>query len=193
MSDTVLQEVFLGRQPILDREQQLFAYELLFRSGKAEDGNFASFVDGNQATATVITHAFGVATVLSMNPTIRVIVAPGEYCATEGAMTGAQTLQFLSQFTADYTLLGASGIAADGPSEALIDSGTVYRAMIQRAAKSIVVADHSKFGLTYPYHYAGWSGISRLITDQPLPDHLATLLGREKVVVARGHAAPEQQ
>ncbi len=142
---------------------------------------------------TVITHAFGVATVLSMNPTIRVIVAPGEYCATEGAMTGAQTLQFLSQFTADYTLLGASGIAADGPSEALIDSGTVYRAMIQRAAKSIVVADHSKFDLTYPYHYAGWSGISRLITDHPLPDHLATVLGREKVVVARGHAAPEQQ
>ena len=58
MSDTALQEVFLGRQPILDREQQLFAYELLFRSSKAEDGNFASFVDGNQATAMVITHAF---------------------------------------------------------------------------------------------------------------------------------------
>ncbi|MFT3849764.1 MAG: EAL domain-containing protein [Propionivibrio sp.] len=58
MPDAVLQEVFLGRQPILDRDQQLFAYELLFRSGKAEDGNFASFVDGNQATATVITHAF---------------------------------------------------------------------------------------------------------------------------------------
>ena len=52
------QEVFLGRQPILDRSQQLFAYELLFRSGSAEHGNFACFVDGNQATATVITHAF---------------------------------------------------------------------------------------------------------------------------------------
>ncbi len=52
------QEVFLGRQPILDRSQQLFAYELLFRSSSAEHGNFASFVDGNQATATVITHAF---------------------------------------------------------------------------------------------------------------------------------------
>jgi len=58
MTEAILQEVFLGRQPILDRNQQLFAYELLFRSGKAEDGNFASFVDGNQATATVITHAF---------------------------------------------------------------------------------------------------------------------------------------
>lgn len=52
------QSVFLGRQPILDRSQQLFAYELLFRSGTAEQGNFASFVDGNQATATVISNAF---------------------------------------------------------------------------------------------------------------------------------------
>lgn len=58
MTDNDLQEVFLGRQPILDRSQQLFAYELLFRSGSAENGNFASFVDGNQATATVITNAF---------------------------------------------------------------------------------------------------------------------------------------
>lgn len=58
MPDTSLQEVFLGRQPILDRNQQLFAYELLFRSGREESGNFASFHDGNQATATVIINAF---------------------------------------------------------------------------------------------------------------------------------------
>ena len=58
MSDTDQREVFLGRQPILDRSQQLFAYELLFRSSRAEQGNFASFLDGNQATATVIINAF---------------------------------------------------------------------------------------------------------------------------------------
>lgn len=58
MSDTDLPDVFLGRQPILDRNQQLFAYELLFRSGRAEHGNFASFLDGNQATAMVIANAF---------------------------------------------------------------------------------------------------------------------------------------
>ena len=58
MSDNEQQEVFLGRQPILDRSQQLFAYELLFRSGSAAQGNFASFVDGSQATATVIANAF---------------------------------------------------------------------------------------------------------------------------------------
>ncbi|GHU27763.1 cyclic diguanylate phosphodiesterase [Betaproteobacteria bacterium] len=58
MPDTDSQDVFLGRQPILDRQQQLFAYELLFRSVSAEKGNFASFIDGNQATATVIVNTF---------------------------------------------------------------------------------------------------------------------------------------
>lgn len=58
MSETALQNVFLGRQPILDRTQQLFAYELLFRSGDAQSGNFASFLDGNEATARVIANAF---------------------------------------------------------------------------------------------------------------------------------------
>lgn len=53
-----LQDIFLGRQPILDRHQQLFAYELLFRNRRAEEGNSARFSDSNQATATVIAHAF---------------------------------------------------------------------------------------------------------------------------------------
>jgi c-di-GMP-related signal transduction protein len=58
MSDNDLLNVFLGRQPILDRQQQLFAYELLFRSGGEKNANCANFVDGNQATATVISNAF---------------------------------------------------------------------------------------------------------------------------------------
>ena len=39
MPDNDLLNVFLGRQPILDRQQQLFAYELLFRSGSENSAN----------------------------------------------------------------------------------------------------------------------------------------------------------
>ena len=45
---------FLARQPILDREQRLVAYELLFRDTQA---NAALITDGMAATATVIAHA----------------------------------------------------------------------------------------------------------------------------------------
>lgn len=47
--------VFLGRQPILDRQQNLFAYELLFRSSSR---NAAKIPDGSTATAKVIANAF---------------------------------------------------------------------------------------------------------------------------------------
>ena len=53
-----LQQVFLGRQPILGRDQQLLAYELLFRNGQITTGNHAFIEDATQATAAVITTAF---------------------------------------------------------------------------------------------------------------------------------------
>lgn len=50
------EEIFIGRQPILDREQRMFAYELLFRSGSKQ--NSANVQDDLAATANVINHAF---------------------------------------------------------------------------------------------------------------------------------------
>jgi len=49
-----VRDFFLGRQPILDRNQALFGYELLFRSASAGPANIDSDVS---ATASVIAHA----------------------------------------------------------------------------------------------------------------------------------------
>jgi EAL and modified HD-GYP domain-containing signal transduction protein len=51
-----LQEFFIGRQPIIDRNHHLYAYELLFRSGRQK--NSATVQDDISATANVILHAF---------------------------------------------------------------------------------------------------------------------------------------
>jgi EAL and modified HD-GYP domain-containing signal transduction protein len=48
-------EFFLGRQPIVGRRRELFAYELLFRSGTHDR---AMVIDDVFATASVIKHAF---------------------------------------------------------------------------------------------------------------------------------------
>lgn len=45
------EHIYLGRQPILDREQSVFAYELLFRSGQSAVSNVT---DNLLASATVI-------------------------------------------------------------------------------------------------------------------------------------------
>jgi Predicted signal transduction protein containing EAL and modified HD-GYP domains len=45
-------EFFIGRQPIMNRESNLYGYELLFRGGF--DPNEAVFDSGQEATAAVI-------------------------------------------------------------------------------------------------------------------------------------------
>lgn len=51
------QDIFIARQPIVDRKENLVAFELLFRSahGSTESG----VVDDTQATAQVLVNAFG--------------------------------------------------------------------------------------------------------------------------------------
>lgn len=122
---------------------------------------------------TVITHAFGVATVLAINPTIRVIMLPGDYHATEGATVGAHAVSFLQGFHADCAVLGASGLGPDGPSDALLDCGAVYQAMLSRAARAMVVADRSKHGRLFPARYARWRDIGQVVTDEPAGGALA--------------------
>jgi EAL and modified HD-GYP domain-containing signal transduction protein len=48
-------ETFIGRQPILDRNQEIYAYELLYRAGEV---NAAGVIDGEQATSQVIVNTF---------------------------------------------------------------------------------------------------------------------------------------
>ena len=54
-SFSLTQDIFLGRQPILDRNNDIVAYELLFRSSHI---NMANVSNDLLASAQVITHAF---------------------------------------------------------------------------------------------------------------------------------------
>lgn len=64
LPDEATEDIFLARQPILDKQQKLVAYELLFRSFGSEK---ADFTEHMRATTTVIHNAFsgmGIAAVL---------------------------------------------------------------------------------------------------------------------------------
>ncbi len=134
----------------------------------------------------VIAHSFGVATVLSLNPTITVIIAPGRYNAGEGSTQGAQLLRFLDDYRADWAIIGASGLGVDGPSDALIEEAEIYRAMAARADRLMVVADHSKFLVRFPARYADWSTVDTLVTDRPPAGALAQALTGSNVRVVVG-------
>ena len=49
-------DIYVARQPIFDRQQKIFGYELLYRSGQG--GNVFDGTDGTQATLAVIRNTF---------------------------------------------------------------------------------------------------------------------------------------
>lgn len=132
---------------------------------------------------TVLTHAFGVATVLAANPTLRVLMTPGRYLGEEGALVGSETVAYLAGHYARHAILGASGLTEEGPTEAEPEAAAVYRAMAVRAAEVTIVADHSKFGRAAFGLYAPWRGITRLVTDRAPEGALAQALARAGVTV----------
>lgn len=68
MITTATEDIYLGRQPILDRNKGLYGFELLFRSGSA---NRALVIDDQAATSAVIVRTlseFGIETVVERFP-----------------------------------------------------------------------------------------------------------------------------
>jgi DeoR/GlpR family transcriptional regulator of sugar metabolism len=133
---------------------------------------------------TVVNHSFDSLAVLSSNRNITALCCPGRLHPAEGFIHGPETVEFLRSFHANYAFLGASGLTADGPNDVSADAAAVYRAMIERAAQTVIVADHSKFGRPSLAVFARWREIDRLITDHALPAALAAALKKSGVDVS---------
>lgn len=131
----------------------------------------------------VITHSYGVATVLAANPTIQVVLCPGRYNGLEGCVVGGPTLEFVQSYYANRAILGATGLTAEGISDANDEAAAVYRAFMNRAGETIIVADHSKFEKQGLAIWGRWSDVTRLVCDQKPTGTLARALDRASVEV----------
>lgn len=132
---------------------------------------------------TAITHSFSVATVLAANPTITVLMCPGRYHGREGMMVGAETIEFLQSYNANWAILGATGITAEGLSDADAAAASVYKAMMLRAVSTLVVADHTKFSQQALAIWARWHDVTHLVTDIPPAGGIARAMERARVEI----------
>jgi DeoR/GlpR family transcriptional regulator of sugar metabolism len=132
---------------------------------------------------TVIVHSFSVATVVAANPTIDVIMCPGRYNAREGMMVGVETVDFLQSYNINRAILGISGITTDGLADAEAPAAWVYKAMMKRAAETIVVSDHKKFDVQALAIWARIPDVQRLVVDRPPGGAVARALARSHVEI----------
>lgn len=150
---------FVGRQPIFDRDLNVFAYELLFRSG---DGNSAMITDGDKATANVLLNTFtdiGLETIAGkkkafVNLTRKLLLGNNLSCLPADRVV----LEILEDIEPDALVLEAvKQLAAQGYTIALDDF--VYSADLEPL---IGLADIVK--IEFP-----------LIPNEELPEHIQKL------------------
>lgn len=102
---------------------------------------------------------------------------PGLFNEIEKCVYEPETVNYLSRIYAHHVILGASGLTADGVSNADPEIAETYRAMVRRGTDTVVVADHSKINKTAVSVYAEWREISLLVTDtEPADEDLMTAL-----------------
>ncbi|WP_170608906.1 DeoR/GlpR family DNA-binding transcription regulator [Ruegeria arenilitoris] len=114
---------------------------------------------------TVITNSIPVAMTLG-HGTAEVLICPGEYLATESAVVGTETLEFLARFNVDRCMIGSSGFSEEGPSESVRGFAAVKRMMLNRAAHRHLLIDSQKFGRKGLAHVSDLADLNSIVVDK---------------------------
>jgi DeoR/GlpR family transcriptional regulator of sugar metabolism len=138
-------------------------------------------VEGTEAT--VITNSLSVASALAEAAAVQVMLCPGQYLGREHAVYGPETADHLAHYNADRAILGASGLTAEGATEAHAAASWVKRAMLDRAGRSSLLLDHGKFGQPFLEVVCPLARFDELVTDARPPAELAKALEQAGVRV----------
>jgi DeoR/GlpR family transcriptional regulator of sugar metabolism len=148
---------------------------------------FAHALAARGLALTVVTNCLLVARALGSSQQCRLMLCPGEYVMHEGGVYGADTLEFIRRFRANKAVIGASGVTTDGVMDADSAGCAVKRAMIERAERTLLLADASKYDVAQFERVCALSDIDDLVCDARPKKGLAAALkrARTRVVVAR--------
>lgn len=130
---------------------------------------------------TIITNSINQAEVLSSKPEIDIQLLGGTLQKEHRFLYGSTVLEKLSDYHVDKVFIGVVGISENGLTIALEEDGLVKRKMIQQAKQVIVLADHTKLGLTDFFRFADLQDIDLLITDQTPSKEFRELLRKNNV------------
>ena len=103
----------------------------------------------------------------------------GELQPQNQATLGRDAMQMLSNFFADFAVVGAGAISVQGH---LMDysreEAELHGLMLQSAQTTIIVADRQKLGRVAPVRVQGLEMAAYIITDAEPDREMAEILGR---------------
>ncbi len=142
----------------------------------------------NHANLTVVTNSSYIANLLSVRNDNRVFMAGGELRAHDAAAFGADAIEFVKRFQVRYAILSMGALRHDkGFMDFHLCEAEFSQAVIAQAEQVIVAVDQSKFEHTSLVRVCGPELVDILVTDEPPPPPLASVLDAAdtRVVIAQ--------
>jgi len=137
---------------------------------------FARALAATPIELTVLTNCLPIAQSLGATPSFRVMMCPGIYVDTENAVFGQEASAFLARFQANKAVIGAGGVSDTSVSDADAEASWIKRRMIERADRTILLLDHSKFDTSLFDTVCVISDVDDLVSDAAPPKPLARAL-----------------
>ena len=151
--------------------------------------HFARALAAAHMDLTVLTNCIPVAQALGAAAECRVLLCPGLFSETEHAVFGQETTGFLERFHANKAFIGAGGITAQMVTDADAEACWVKRKMIEKADRSVLLVDHSKFECRLFDTVCELAEIGDLVVDRRPPEAIARALRKVPTTL---HVAPER-
>ncbi len=137
---------------------------------------------GGHKNLRVITNSLNVASILTGNSEVEIIVAGGLIRHHDGGIVGEAALDFIRQFKVDFGIIGISGIDMDGT---LLDFDyrevRAARAIMENSRRTFLVTDHTKFGRNAMVRLGNIEEIDALFTNRTPPASVLEQMKRGNV------------
>lgn len=93
---------------------------------------------------------------------------------------GRDAEEAVRHYNADIMFFSCRGLSAEGMmSDPSIEQAYMCRVMMEKSKQKYLLCDSSKFNKTYFYDMGNVSELDGVISNQPLPENIASLLRRE--------------
>ncbi len=180
-----LQLSFVEKVAVYEKEKLAIA---LAAASMIRDGDTVGLVAGTtcfqiarnfpaKESVTVVTNAINIAMEFANRGGAKLIVTSGYMLERSFALVGPFAECILEQIHINKLFLGATGVSVErGVTTLDLLEASMYKAMIRSAEQVIVVADHTKLGITSLAPILPLEKVTRLITDSGIdPEMLAKL------------------
>lgn len=141
----------------------------------------ASLLSGHQHLR-VITDNVDLAAEIRGFSGLEVIVPGGAVRRSDGAILGAEAVDYIRQFRVDFAIIGAAAVSEDG---ALLDFDLaevqLCRAMMARARHTILALDSKKFGRSAPVEFGHLAHVNTVVTDAEIEDWVGPMCATHEV------------